>query len=358
MTTPERATAPDAALKPIARQRHRKRRSLIPRRLRRLFRVLPWQLIVIVLILALVVPSAAVAVFAADSYARVREALASLERVLVTLNGRSFAELTESDFERLQASVSNLNGALRRAQQQTGLLRLVASAIDEVEILLTGLDAAQNMSGAAQNMLEGVRPALVLLARSQKPEALMAQERLEERLIELLRAAQGRFETARTQLQAAQSHIQNIGLARLPANLLSDYRQLVRYYALLDDFNRVLIGLPVLITEAFAVESPKNYLLLSQNNDELRPSGGYISTYGWLRLRQFRIIDYDYSGTSRFSPNPPPDDLAETLDIPSWWFKSPTRSWRRGAAAGMRTSPAQRAWRSGTMNRVRIRARL
>lgn len=324
MTTPERATAPDAALKPIARQRHRKRRSLIPRRLRRLFRVLPWQLIVIVLILALVVPSAAVAVFAADSYARVREALASLERVLVTLNGRSFAELTESDFERLQASVSNLNGALRRAQQQTGLLRLVASAIDEVEILLTGLDAAQNMSGAAQNMLEGVRPALVLLARSQKPEALMAQERLEERLIELLRAAQGRFETARTQLQAAQSHIQNIGLARLPANLLSDYRQLVRYYALLDDFNRVLIGLPVLITEAFAVESPKNYLLLSQNNDELRPSGGYISTYGWLRLRQFRIIDYDYSGTSRFSPNPPPDDLAETLDIPSWWFKSPT----------------------------------
>lgn len=257
MTTPERATAPDAALKPIARQRHRKRRSLIPRRLRRLFRVLPWQLIVIVLILALVVPSAAVAVFAADSYARVREALASLERVLVTLNGRSFAELTESDFERLQASVSNLNGALRRAQQQTGLLRLVASAIDEVEILLTGLDAAQNMSGAAQNMLEGVRPALVLLARSQKPEALMAQERLEERLIELLRAAQGRFETARTQLQAAQSHIQNIGLARLPANLLSDYRQLVRYYALLDDFNRVLIGLPVLITELSLSSRPR-----------------------------------------------------------------------------------------------------
>jgi hypothetical protein len=319
MTTQEKIAAPSSAVTASTRK-HRKRRSLIPRRVRRLLKALPWQLIVIVLILALVVPSAAVAVLAADSYARVRETLASLERVLTTLNSRSFTELTENDFERLQASVNNLSAALQRAQQQTTLLRLAASAIGDVQTLLTGLDAAQSMSNAAQNMLEGLRPILILLARSQNPEALLAQERIEERLIELLRAAQGRFETAKAQLQAAQERIQSINL--VPPNLLSDYRQLVRYHSLLDRANRILLGLPAFIAEAFAVESPKNYLILSQNNDELRPSGGYISTYGWLRLRQFRIIDYDYNGTSRFSPNPPPDELASTLEVPSWWFKS------------------------------------
>lgn len=323
MITREKPAHPDSSLV-ATKHRRRKRRSLLPRRLRRFFKALPWQLILITLILGLVVPSAVVVVLATDSFARVREALSSLERVLTTLSARSFTELSENDFERLQASVNNLNAALSRAQQQTRLLRVAASAISDVEILLEGLDAAQNMSSAAQNILEGVRPTITLLARSREPDALLAQERVEERLIELLRAAQGRFETARTQLEAAQVGIQAIGLAKLPQNLLSDYRQLVRYHALLERVNSILLGLPALITEAFALETPKNYLILSQNNDELRPSGGYISTYGWLRVRQFRIVDYDYNGTSRLSPNPPPDELAASLDVPTWWFKSPT----------------------------------
>lgn len=323
MTTQDKTVHPDSAIATATKQRRRKRRSLVPRRVRRLIRAIPWQLFLIVLILALVVPSAVVVVLATDSYARVREAFASLERVMTTLSGRSLTELGETDFERLQAGVNNLSGALNRAQQQTGLLRVAASAINEVDTLLTGLDAARNMSSAAQNMLEGIRPPLVLLARSRQPNALLAQERIEERLIELLRAAQGRFEIARSQLQAAGNSIQRISLDTLPPNFLGDYQQLVRYHELLTRANEVLIGLPNLITEAFAVESPKNYLILSQNNDELRPSGGYISTYGWLRVRQFRIVDYDYSGTSRFSPNPPPDDLVETLDVPTWWFRSP-----------------------------------
>jgi hypothetical protein len=324
MIAQEKTTKPEAEIAHATRHRRRKRRSFIPRRVRRFLKALPWQLILIVLVLALVVPSAAVAVLAADSYARVREMLASLERVLTTLSARSFTELSENDFERLQASVNNLSAALRRAQQQTSLLRVAASAIGNVEILLKGLDAAQSMSSAAQNMLEGVRPAIILLARSREPEALLAQERLDERLTQLLRAAQGRFETAKTQLASAQANIREIGLAKLPQNLLSDYRQLVRYHALLERVNGILLGLPALIAEAFALDAPKNYLLLSQNNDELRPSGGYISTYGWLRVRQFRIVDYDYSGTSRLSPNPPPDELAATLEVPAWWFKSPT----------------------------------
>ncbi len=323
-TTPSEPISVPPSLPSAAHRHHRrKRRSLIPRRLRRLFKALPWRVILVALVLIIIVPSAAIAVFAADSYARARESLASLERVLTTLNGRSLATLSESDFERLQASVKNLNNTLRRAQEQTTFLRLAVTFSDDLDTLFKVLDATYSMTTAAQNLLEGVRPTITLLARSQQPDALLAQARTEERLIELLRAAQGRFEIAQEQLGAAEQVINSVDQAALSQSLLADYRQVVRYHSLLARTNRILIGLPNLITEAFGVETPKNYLLLSQNNDELRPSGGYISTYGWLRVRQFRIVDYDYAGTSPRSPNPPPNALAETLDVPAWWFKSP-----------------------------------
>src|SRR3712207_7980955 len=43
------------------------------------------------------------------------------------------------------------------------------------------------------------------------------------------------------------------------------------------------------------ISREQSYLVLAQNSDELRPSGGYISTYGWMRVRSGRVIAYDYS---------------------------------------------------------------
>lgn len=54
------------------------------------------------------------------------------------------------------------------------------------------------------------------------------------------------------------------------------------------------------------MDAGRNYLILSENSDELRPSGGYISTWGWLRVRRFRIADYGYNPTTDLTPNPPP----------------------------------------------------
>jgi len=75
------------------------------------------------------------------------------------------------------------------------------------------------------------------------------------------------------------------------------------------------------LTAALGLTDTKTYLVLSQNSDELRPSGGYISTYGWMTVRKGRIADYYYSATTATSPNPPPESLSSEVQVPDWWIQ-------------------------------------
>ena len=67
------------------------------------------------------------------------------------------------------------------------------------------------------------------------------------------------------------------------------------------------MGTPDLLTTALGLDNPQTYLVLSQNSDELRPSGGFLSTYGWLTISNGRVDNYDYSPSTTDSPHPPPD---------------------------------------------------
>ncbi len=66
---------------------------------------------------------------------------------------------------------------------------------------------------------------------------------------------------------------------------------MIKYYQQLSQINRVLTNAPDFLTAALGINGDQNYLVLSENNDELRPSGGYISTYGWMTIRNGRVIE-------------------------------------------------------------------
>src|SRR5262249_29116907 len=111
-----------------------------------------------------------------------------------------------------------------------------------------------------------------------------------------------------------------LNLKAVSPQLLLRVEDIRQYYDQLYSVNRLLIEAPTLMAKAFGVDEPQDYLILSENSDELRPSGGYISTYGWMRVRRFRIVDYGYSPTTALSPNPPPSEMANQLSIPDWWI--------------------------------------
>ena len=71
---------------------------------------------------------------------------------------------------------------------------------------------------------------------------------------------------------------------------------------------------------------PKTFLVLVQNDDELRPTGGYLTAAGTMTVSLGRVSGLDLEDTSTIQePNlvypPPPDPIARYLDVPAWYFR-------------------------------------
>src|SRR3990167_2251748 len=117
-----------------------------------------------------------------------------------------------------------------------------------------------------------------------------------------------------TYLEAALKHLEdaNHQFARVNADDLPDqHREL---------FARLRVQLPALtsaakefhkrapaLTQMLGGEEPRNYLVVFQNNTELRPTGGFVGSYGELTLTRGRVArlhlpeggSYDLQGTLR-----------------------------------------------------------
>lgn len=70
----------------------------------------------------------------------------------------------------------------------------------------------------------------------------------------------------------------------------------------------------------------KIFLILFQNNMELRPGGGFIGSFGILKVRDGQITHFATHDTGNFDGRipdtiAPPYPMKETLKIPSWKFR-------------------------------------
>ena len=149
------------------------------------------------------------------------------------------------------------------------------------------------------------------LART-RPAPVVAQIPSGQRIVDLLRLGLPRIVSAEANLQSAKKYLDSIDRSTLSAPMLLQLEQLQTYYDQLTKLQSVMLVAPDLLTTALGLDNPQTYLVLSQNSDELRPSGGFLSTYGWLSIRNGRVENYDYSPSTADSPHPPPDSLAES----------------------------------------------
>jgi hypothetical protein len=308
---------------PVERVRRRKKRKG-PRWLRALGKRtigrVRWTSLLVVVVGVIVVCGVGAMVLAADARNKVEAAYGSLTRVLSTVNGKPGTELTLVDFQRLQAGVSELNQALTAARRQIFFLDPLASLNADIAATLTAVDVSREVATAAEEMLTGLQPTLFFLVAGQDDEAVVSQLSSGERLVELMRIGRGQFASAETRLRAVEARLADMERVGLSSSLILGIEGLTAYADQLEQINTILLNLPDLLTNALGLTDERSYLVLSQNNDELRPSGGYISTYGWLTIERGRVTDYNYSPTTTTSPNPPPLSLADELEIPTWWL--------------------------------------
>lgn len=304
-------------------QQHR-RRSHGPkwsRPIRKALKRIKWRTVLLVTVAIVAVTMVASLVLIVDAMNRVSSALNGLERVAQSVRSKPGTELTFNDFDRLHASVVDLSNTLGAAQRQIGFMGIFAPFNPELDAQLASIRSAFHLTLAADDMLKGLEPTLFLLVSGDDSNSVVASGASGNRIVELLQVGRGQVVSARGYLDQAEADIRHLDLTRLSPSSVLNIEGLNSYRSQLAQINELLMTAPDLFTTMLGLSEEKNYLVLSQNSDEIRPSGGYISTYGWMTVRNGRITDYSYSPTTATSPNPPPVELASQVQIPDWWIQ-------------------------------------
>lgn len=313
---------------PLGRRRRERRRTPLQRVLRSLrkfrrrsFRKMTPGLILVGILVLFVVVFVAGAVIATDVTNNLNSSWQSLERVMRGIGTKQGTELTLTDFNRLQAAIVDLrrstNNALDRAQWVEPLAGLVPDGAESIKALY----AADEMMQAANQMLVGLEPTLFYLVSGDEEEVVASRISSGERLVERLELGRDNFISAEDSLRIAQQYLNELDLNNVSAEMLFNVQELNDYYNQLWEINQILVQSPDILTAMLGLDGQRNYLILSQNSDELRPSGGYISTWGWLNVSNGRIQRYGYSATTTTSPRPPSASFINQVNLPDWWLR-------------------------------------
>ncbi len=143
-----------------------------------------------------------------------------------------------------------------------------------VDVSVTALQAAEPLLNEMNSPDSSLDPAgLTSLLVDAQPELLKIREEFDLAL------------GARNQVQVEQLS------PRLQGLLVDELDPLL---GLMDDGLSLSTALPVVLGADGS--GPKTYLLLAQNEDELRATGGFITTVGKLILQNGRIISLDFEG--------------------------------------------------------------
>ena len=328
----------------------RRRRRRTPswfKTIRRVARSVPWRTVAIILVAMVIVAGVIVSSVFAYSLNRVQLSLNGFQRVASDVGNAANGDFTLEDFDRLYSSVRDLESTLGFAKSQTRFLAPLRNVRSDIDSTMLLVDSAYGLVQAADSMLNGLQPTLSTLFGRSSEEPLTARVSQGERLVERMRIGRTAFLRAGEQLQSVRVLLDSIELENLPVSYLFYLNQLNGYYDLVTQTNDVLLNAPELLTAALGLGTQQNYLILSQNSDELRPSGGYISTYGWLSVRNGRVVDYGYNPTTATSPNPPPESAESEVNVPSWWiqYNSPIyTAWDGSWYADFPTTAQMAAW--------------
>ncbi|MGC8780034.1 MAG: DUF4012 domain-containing protein [Anaerolineae bacterium] len=164
----------------------------------------------------------------------------------------------------------------------------------------TLLDMAIELAGAGRQALDVMAPLAELPGRAGQGEWIG----------QMLAA----IAAARPQLAAADERLARVGALRqqvrgpLHPRLAPQLERLDRYLPLVRAGLQAAQVAPALM----GMDGPRTYLILAQNNDELRPTGGFISGAGHVRLDRGRIVEirlsdsYAVDNFKQPHPDPPP----------------------------------------------------
>lgn len=227
-------------------------------------------------------------------------------------------------YARLREDVGAAEGHLRRADRRLGYLRWLAPvgwvvprygeslrngpALLDLAVVVT--DEAGGLLGQAAPLFEGTgnsgsRARAVFVERQDALAGHLAQ-------LDAARAETGRL-----------ASVHWVGPFDGAARLLPEVDQdLARVPSLRATATRLAVGLDPLL----GYDGPRTYIVLGQNEQEIRPTGGFLGTMGIVRVVDGKIQTFEYASSYEFDPKPekyriPPEDFARGLGAAYWYVR-------------------------------------
>ncbi|HXV97020.1 MAG TPA: DUF4012 domain-containing protein [Anaerolineae bacterium] len=172
------------------------------------------------------------------------------------------------------------------------------------------LAAGRDLSRAGAILFDDFSPALQPNARQSGPLPNFVASMTE---------ARAEIDQAEALLQQAQVNIGQVEIERLSPQVADRVAPLKQYLPQAISAMQMVKGLPGLL----GAKSPQTYLIVTQNSDELRPSGGYINAAGHIVFDQGQIVEFvmqDSYAVDRLSEQYPypPDPLYQYMGAEYW----------------------------------------
>lgn len=183
------------------------------------------------------------------------------------------------------------------------------------------LAMGEHFLAAGTTLLDGLEPLLDAVLGDSKASA-QDKGSMTERMLPPLLQAQPRVVEAQDRVELAVAAREQISSADLLPQLAHQLDRLDKYLPALRSASQGVSVAPILL----GAVRPMNYVILAQNNDELRPTGGFISAVGVLTLDKGKIARMEfkdgYAVDNWEKDHPlPPEALTRYMDAQLWVFR-------------------------------------
>jgi len=254
----------------------------------------------------------ALGVWAGSKGMRLWQHLDSLRTTLPRLEARirpdAMADLQPADLAALKEDFATLEADLAAIEAEVGPLLPLTPYLGwvprfggDIQAAPSLLQVASGIARAAHLTLKGMEP----LVRAWKQPEAGASASLLERVLPPLVEAGPRLAEAQKELERVAAARAELDISRLSPRVRAQMERLDRYLPLL----RLAVQAARLAPNLLGAEGPRCYLILAQNSDELRATGGFISGVGVLRLNRGRIeelsFEDSYTVDDLSKPHPP-----------------------------------------------------
>ncbi|HAZ29446.1 TPA: hypothetical protein DCY43_01670 [candidate division WWE3 bacterium] len=208
-----------------------------------------------------------------QSYSHARSALRDLEAYQ-----KSVLKLDSSESQKLSEDAYNHIVKLQKALARTKPAFVVVGKEATYLAMADFVESTKNFTSALYSLSLGLGPFAQLWGDAQGGDGDFG-------------TSARMFKEAKARLDFANAYALKVDAQALPAGIRDDFANYKSFLSVVTQTSDSLTQTALDIPGIMGMEKPKTYLLLFQNNNELRPTGGFVGSYAAIKVEDGKITD-------------------------------------------------------------------